>query len=322
MGNAVSSTTITAATTSSSPQQQQQQLASTRCIDIAIIGSGFAGLAAAIEAATTNQGSGKIVILEKQPTPGGNSIMNAGQIAAVGTKYQRQDNIQDSEELLTNDMLKAGVNLNHPTLLRTVISGSNELIEWTEKELGVQYRDRVTQLGGHSVPRTLSTLNATGRDIIRPMLNKIETLPNVELITRAAFKNFVMSDDGKTVKGVVVVHDKQTEQTLLCRRGVVIAAGGFSADVDFRSIQNPSFGKNVMTTNQPGATAEVLKEALKIGAMVRIYVLSILPLLVIAYCWLCFSFSRLTCSISVLSRSHQTASSALPYPTWSMDESG
>jgi aspartate oxidase len=47
---------------------------------------------------------------------------------------------------------------------------SNNTFLWTVKELGVLYRERVTQMGGHSVPRTLSTMNSTGRDIIEPML--------------------------------------------------------------------------------------------------------------------------------------------------------
>jgi flavocytochrome c len=232
--------------------------------DIAIIGSGFAGLAAAIEAASSCDG--KIVIVEKMSSPGGNSVMNAGQLAAVGSKYQLQDGIEDSVELMMKDMLKAGVDLNHPNLLEKMIAQSNDLVEWTESELGIEYRDRVTQLGGHSVPRTLGTLNASGNDIIDPMLRKVHAMPNIELLLDTAFATFVMTDDGKSVDGIRVFRDDQ-EQTLLCSKGVVLASGGFSADVKFRSIQNPSFGEGVMTTNQPGATAEVLKESLKIGAM-------------------------------------------------------
>ena len=90
-------------------------------------------------------------------------------------------------------------------------------------------------------------------------------MPNVELNLNTAFSTFIMSEDGKEVEGIKVIQDNK-EQEILCRRGVVLAAGGFSADVKFRSIQNPSFGEDVMSTNQPGATAEVLKETLKIGA--------------------------------------------------------
>jgi flavocytochrome c len=46
----------------------------------------------------------------------------------------------------------------------------------------------------------------------------------------------------------------------------VLAAGGFSADKYFRTLQNPTLTDKVDTTNQPGATAEVLLEALRIGA--------------------------------------------------------
>jgi len=235
-----------------------------KSVDVAIVGSGFAGLAAAIEAANTCPG--QVVLIEKMPTPGGNSVMNAGQVAVVGNKRQLDAGIQDSVQLMTNDMLKAGVDLNHPNLLRKMISTSNDLVEWTEKELGIQYRDRVTQLGGHSVPRTLSTMNASGRDIIDPMLQKIKTMPNVQLFLDTSFKDFIMSNDGKDVEGIRVVQDEE-EIDLICSRGVVLATGGFSADVAFRAIQNPSFGEKIMTTNQPGATAEVLKAALKIGAM-------------------------------------------------------
>eukprot|EP00539_Tryblionella_compressa_P002354 CAMPEP_0178732446 /NCGR_PEP_ID=MMETSP0744-20121128/267_1 /TAXON_ID=913974 /ORGANISM="Nitzschia punctata, Strain CCMP561" /LENGTH=225 /DNA_ID=CAMNT_0020384565 /DNA_START=381 /DNA_END=1055 /DNA_ORIENTATION=+ len=192
--------------------------------------------------------------------------MNAGQIAAVGTEAQKKVGIEDSVELMMDDMFKAGVDLNHPNLIRKMIEESNDMVKWTEKTLGIQYRERVTQLGGHSCPRTLSTMNASGRDIIDPLLKKIEELDNVEMLLNTAFESFVLDDGKKQVKGLHV-RTNGHHQTLHCERGVVLAAGGFSADIGFRKIQNPSFDEKVMSTNQPGATAEVIKEALKIGAM-------------------------------------------------------
>ena len=127
-----------------------------RVCDVVVIGSGFAGLSAAFEASSVLPNDARILIVEKMPVPGGNSVMNAGQIAAVGSQAQELAGIKDSVELMMNDMIKAGVGLNHPHLLRRMIEDSNDIVKWTENELGIKYRDRVTQLGGHSVPRTLS----------------------------------------------------------------------------------------------------------------------------------------------------------------------
>ena len=58
--------------------------------DVVVVGSGFAGLAAAAEAA----GAGaKTVILEKMPTYGGNSIINGGVYAAWDSKFHYRQNL-------------------------------------------------------------------------------------------------------------------------------------------------------------------------------------------------------------------------------------
>ena len=100
------------------------------------------------------------------------------------------------------------------------------------------------------------------------MLKVIKKKPNIEVLCDTEFEGFVMCDDKNHVQGVRVKDCRNyARSTILCRRGVVAASGGFSADIPFRSIQNPSFDEHVMSTNQPGATAEVLREALRIGAM-------------------------------------------------------
>lgn len=53
--------------------------------DVVVIGSGFAGLAAAIEA---KKAGADTVVLEKMPTAGGNSIINGGILTATGCPQQ------------------------------------------------------------------------------------------------------------------------------------------------------------------------------------------------------------------------------------------
>ena len=61
--------------------------------DVVVIGSGFAGLAAAYEA---KKAGASVVILEKMRTPGGNSIINGGIVAAAGSPLQAEKGLKDS----------------------------------------------------------------------------------------------------------------------------------------------------------------------------------------------------------------------------------
>ena len=55
--------------------------------DVVVIGSGFAGLACAIEA---RKAGASVLILEKMPTYGGNSTINGGILAVPGNAAQKK----------------------------------------------------------------------------------------------------------------------------------------------------------------------------------------------------------------------------------------
>ena len=88
--------------------QRADRIAAMRTIeaDVGIVGTGFAGLAAAL--ASREAGASKVVLLEKQSAPGGNSIMNAGQVAVAGSEKQKEQNVDDTVERMVEDMRKAG----------------------------------------------------------------------------------------------------------------------------------------------------------------------------------------------------------------------
>ena len=102
--------------------------------DIIVIGSGFAGLAAAIEAKNAGR---SVMILEKMKGYGGNSTISDGVMAAAGTAMQADLGIEDSPQLMYADMLQAGQRLNHPELVRTLTEASNDVLQWTIEYLGV-----------------------------------------------------------------------------------------------------------------------------------------------------------------------------------------
>jgi len=236
--------------------------------DVVIIGSGFAGLAAAIEARRTGS---SVIVLEKMAVPGGNSTISGGLLAAAGSPLQAEGNIDDSPELMLADMLAAGRDFNHRHLARIVAEQSNETLLWTIHELGVKYKPRLTHLGGHSVPRTYSTANTSGSGIIKPMLVKCREM-NIALRLKNFLSQFIVDESG-AMEGIEVREDyifpnreSGSVKRIRAKKAVVLAAGGFSQDKEFRAIQNPMLTEDIECTNHRGATAESLIMALKANA--------------------------------------------------------
>jgi flavocytochrome c len=238
-------------------------------VDVIVAGTGFAGLAAAIEA---HNAGASVAVIEKMKAPGGNSNISDGGIAAAGTPQQRAAGIVDSAELMYSDMLRAGLGLNHPELVRAVAEHSAEVVEWSREYLGVPYLDRIDQFGGHSVPRCFTAEGISGATIIRRQVAVLRRL-GVDIRLQTKLTSFVL-DNASRVVGVRVRtgYDSRdpaagTDRLLRARRAVVLATGGFGADVAFRSAQDPRLTSAIDTTNVAFATAEALVGALRIGAM-------------------------------------------------------
>ena len=85
-----------------------------------------------------------------------------------------------------------------------------------------------------------SSWHTTGKDIIDPMLARISTMSNIELKMNTKFENFILDKDSvkEKVIGIRVSHDG-VNQDILCSKGVILASGGFSADIPFRSVSIP-----------------------------------------------------------------------------------
>ncbi len=233
-------------------------------VDVIVIGSGFAGLAAAAEAA----GKGaKVVVLEKMPTYGGNSIISGGTYCAYDDKTHMRQRLnlgEDSAELHKQDTLKGGDFYNIPELVEIMVQGAVPGINWLIEEGNVRFRESINRGGGHTAYRARKVAEGVGRGISDPM-KKIAENRGVKIRLGTKVTWLWRKDPDSPVIGVEVMRGKK-QSNIKAKRAIVLASGGFGADIKMRASFNPSVVPQYNTTNQPGATGEMIRYAQAIGA--------------------------------------------------------
>lgn len=244
--------------------------------DVLIVGSGYAGVAAAYAAGVDNGASVKII--EKMPVAGGNSSIAGGDMAVCGSSGQKALGIEDSVDLYVSDMLAAGLNLNDEEKCRTIAEHSNETFEWTIN-LGVPWlKDETTgdykpiPYGGHSVYRTMRPEGDVGYTILKAFYDKLEG-SGIKVETKVIMDHLVLDDSGRVIGAQIREgytfgsEDSGKTKNVKVNKGVVLASGGFAQSTDFRIAQDPRLDDKFDSTNHQGATAEIIKESQRIGAM-------------------------------------------------------
>lgn len=244
--------------------------------DVLVIGSGYAGLAAAYEA---GKAGADVKIVEKLAICGGNSLVADGDFAVCMSDGQKALGIEDSVDAYVHDMQVAGLFLNDVEKCRVIAEKSNETWEWTRDVLGTEWQMSETTgeaepipYGGHSVLRTLHPVTAHGASMVLPLIDVLSEM-GIEIQTETMLANLVKDDAGRVVGAELRVGASNNDPTsgeplyVKARRGVVLASGGFGRDVDWRMQHDPRLDGSVDCTNAAGATAESLCTAMDCGAL-------------------------------------------------------
>ncbi|WP_076408905.1 flavocytochrome c [Shewanella sp. UCD-KL12] len=236
-------------------------------VDIIVIGSGFAGMSAALKA---RESGDSVMVIDKMPVFGGNSTINGGAMAVAGSPLQKQEGIEDSVDTMVADMLEAGRGMNDVEMLKLVCNGTAESCEWLT-EHGVKWKPFVQHFGGHSLPRVLQTVESSGAGIIRPLI-KAAKKAGIDMRNQTKLESFVKNDEGRVIgikvrDGFYFPRNKTGKVRLFgASKGVIMATGGFGRDIEYRQMQQPKLTKELDSTNHPGATSEALKQMMLIGA--------------------------------------------------------
>jgi len=226
--------------------------------DVVIVGSGGAGLAAAIQA---HDEGAHVVIIEKMPTIGGNTIKASVGMNAAETRFQKLKGIEDSKELFYDETLKGGKFKNNPELLREFVELAPEAIEWlAAKEIEL---NDITITGGMSIDRTHrpQDRSAVGGFLISGLVKNVNKR-DIEVLLETSVAE-ILYENG-AVTGVKVV-DEYNDSRILNAKSVIVATGGFSANREMVVKYRPELD-GFVTTNHKGATGSGIAMLQKIGA--------------------------------------------------------
>ena len=216
-------------------------------LDILIIGSGGAGLSAALVA---KQNDAKVLVVGKSyPTASQTSMAQGGMNAALGNVTP------DSVQAHIDDTIKSAHSLCNQNMVKELCVDAPKSIAWLDA-LGVPF-DRTDaskvaqrQMGGASSKRACYAQDYTGLKILHTLYDSC-LKEGIEMREEYFLLNLIVED--KTVLGATFLNILTGEVEEILAKSTIIATGGYA-----------SLYKN-FTTNSEGATGDGIAAVLRAG---------------------------------------------------------
>jgi L-aspartate oxidase len=219
--------------------------------DVVVVGSGIAGLTAALQA----RRAGRVLLVTKSFVSHGATAWAQGGIAAALHPL-------DSPEHHLHDTLTAGAGVCDRAAVEVMVhEGPDRVRELIA--LGAQFDMHdgelsMTREGGHLRSRVIHAADATGAEVERALVDAVRAAPEIELIEHALVLDLLLGIDGRAAGLTLHVLGVGTQDGVgaVRARAVVLATGGMGQV--FAATTNPSVstGDGVALAMRAGAVVQ------------------------------------------------------------------
>jgi succinate dehydrogenase/fumarate reductase flavoprotein subunit len=249
--------------------------------DVVVVGAGATGLPAAIQA--TEDGA-SVIVVDANSDVGGHAILSGGNVAlGGGTSRQKKYGIVDSPDLLFGDLTDWSVvepngfpdyRYNDKEIIRAYADNSAPTFEWLVAHGVIFVEKAPDKAGGHAcgnsaprehhaapmawtqvqtgvpVPEDRGSTTSSGVGLIRPLEATARKL-GIQILLEHRMASIIRETPSSgRVLGITVVNQGKN-LNIRAHKGVIIATGGHSSNVNFRRIFDPRLTEEYQVAGEP-----------------------------------------------------------------------
>lgn len=194
--------------------------------DVAVIGTGMAGLMAASRALSMGK---KVVVLEKNGYIGGATTLNGSNVVGTGSKVSAklfgEEAKKDSPARLVKDITRECRGTNYPLLSNLLANNIGRAVDFITQFANLTYQKAETQTIEHSVDRQIEMPTQSSYEVVTKVAKAFEEKGG-QILLDARVEKLNKDNSGKLVS---LVAEGKHQTTHVNFKSLVLAAGGWGA---------------------------------------------------------------------------------------------